>query len=121
MNYTPLIEWAIATGRLKDGLPRACWVQEVVKDERAAVAKLLETKATKRHSLQPPAPWRDSGAEAATEYPVHLLSEREREAIAARQGGKPRAVAASADSGYPAQWLSRSDHDRIAKARERRG
>lgn len=89
-NYTPLIEWAIATGRLKDGLPRACWVQEVVKDEQAAVASLLAAKAAKRHDLRPPSPWREG-------------------------------VAATADTGeYPAQWLSRADHERIAKARAKR-
>lgn len=120
MNYTPLIQWAIATGRLKDGVPRMNWVQRVVKDEHGAVNSLLAAKAAKRHDLKPPSPWREAIATGSVDYPAHLLTRAEAGAVESRRR-EAAAVAAAASDEYPASWLSRADHERIAKARAKRG
>lgn len=120
MNYTPLIKWAIATGRLEDGWPRNAWVQEVIKDEHGAVNALLATKATKRHDLQPPSPWREAIAAGTLEYPSQLLTRAERATVQSRRR-EAEAVAATETDGYPASWLSNAEHKEIGKARAKRG
>lgn len=125
MDYSPLIEWAAKTGRIEDHLEaRMNFVREIVKDNEAAVARIVTAKATKRPTLQPPSPWRAKAAAAsaeptpaASEYPDHLLTSGERAAIETRQ--REAEVAAAADSGeYPVEWLSQREQQRVAQAKQ---
>jgi hypothetical protein len=126
-SFTPLIEWAIRTGRLESGLlARMSFVQQLVDDEERAVRSVLAARATRRSHEQPPAPWGRGVAAAGAvkraarqteddSYPESWLSAPERAGVEGRRAEQER-IAAAGDPGYPREWLSPDERDHAARA-----